>query len=245
MVFKNDLLNTVLWILFLVVLIAYSLFLKDNILEKNNNSTFKPEVYTSEMREDIERGHLDLEVGASSFNIYGQDDDFVRFEHDGAFRYKFKNKDSVENLYVTNINNTFMKGKARSFELALNTDIPWSFKMNVGAVSGNLNLKYIMLRSMSLDMGAGNLDMTLGKKNNFTSIDIDAGASKIAIYMPRDVGVKIELDGALNSTNLDSLELIKTDSGEYISKNYDNAINKYEMDIDMGVGSFEINYYDE
>lgn len=244
-IFKNELLNTGLWILFLLILVIYSLFVKDNILKNNSQKPFKAEVYTSKMREDIQRGNLDLEVGATSFNIYGLDNDFARFEHDGAFKYKFTNKKSIENLYISNKNNSFINNKSRSFNLGLNSNIPWNLNMDIGAISGNLNLSDIMISKVDLDMGAGNLEMTLGKRNDFTSVDIDAGASKIAIYIPKESGVKIDLEGALNSTNLNDLGLVKSSSGEFISENYDKATNKYEMDIDMGVGSFELNYYEE
>ena len=73
--------------------------------------------------------------------------------------------------------------------------------------------------------------------------DIDAGASQIKINIPKDSGLKVELDGGLNTSNLDQLGLIKLDNGDYISQNYDLSLVKFEIDVDMGVGSFEINYY--
>lgn len=242
-IFKNDLLNTALWILFLVTVVVYSLFFKDNILDKDYKEAFIDEVYTSEMKEGINRGSLILDVGATSFNIDAIEDDFIKIEQDGAFKYKFSNKQDIDTIYMSNKKDTFINGKSRKFDLGINKDIPWQFKMNIGAVSGNLNLKDIMVRHIILDMGAGDIEITLGKKNNFTSVNIDAGASRIVINIPKDVGVKIDMDGALNSTNLDGLGLIKTSKGKYISEKYDDATNKYEIEVDMGVGSFEINYY--
>lgn len=243
MIFKKELLNVVLWILFLVILVAYSFFIKDNIFEKDYNNTFEEEIYSTEMRKEIEKGKLHLDVGATSFKIDSIEDDLIKIEHDGAFKYKFNNKDSIENVHISNKGNTFINGKSRNFELGINREIPWEFKMNMGAVSGELNLKDIIVNQINLDMGAGNLDMTLGNKNNFTSIDIDAGASKIIINVPKDVGLKIDLDGALNSTNLDKIGLIEESKGIYISDNYDRASSKYEIEVDMGVGNFDINYY--
>lgn len=242
-IFKNDLLNTILWILFLVVLVVYSFFIKDNMFEKNPNEILKAEVYTTEMKSNIERGNLELDVGATSFNIGDIDGDFIKLEQDGAFNYKFNNKKSIETLYLSNKNNFISSGKNRSFELGLNRDIPWDFNIDIGAVSGNLNLKEIMVRHISLDMGAGSLEMTLGEKNKFTSIDIDAGASKLVINVPKDVGLKVNFDGGLNSTNLDEINLVEIDKGNFISDGYEDTSSKYEIEVDMGVGKFEINYY--
>lgn len=242
-VFKKEGLNTILWIVFLIVLVVYSLFIKDNILEKHSNGTLKDEMYTSEMREDIEKGSLDLDVGATNFNIDGIDDGFIKLEHDGAFNYKFSRKGRTENLYISNKNNFFENGVTRNFELGLNKDIPWKFDLDIGAASGNLNLEDIRVEDIDLDMGAGKVEITLGNKASHTLIDIDAGASQIIFNIPKDVGLKVNYDGALTSTNLDDLGLIKTEKGKYVSGNFNATSTKYEIELDMGVGQFTINYY--
>lgn len=243
--FKKEGLNTILWIAFLIVLIVYSLFIKDNILEKSSNGTLKDEIYTEEMRVDIEKGKLDLEVGATSFNIGSIDDNFVKLEHDGAFNYKFSRKEGEDNLYISNEipNDIFNNKNKRNFELSLNKEIPWEIDMDLGAVTGNLNLKDIMVEKVDVDMGAGKIEITLGDKAEFTFIDIDAGASQIILNIPKSAGLKLNYDGALNSTNFDDLGLIKTEKGKYISGDFNAAITKYEVEVDMGVGQFTINYY--
>ncbi|OLS03612.1 LiaI-LiaF-like domain-containing protein [Tissierella creatinophila] len=243
--FKREGLNTILWILFFIVLIVYSLFIKGNILEKTSNGNLKDEIYTVEMREDIEKGKLDLDVGATSFNIDPIDDDFAKLEHDGTFNYKFSRKGNEENLYISNeIPNDILNNKnKRSFELGLNKEIPWELDLDVGAISGNLNLKDIMVKKLDVDMGAGKIEITLGDKAELTSMDIDAGASQIILNIPESSGLKLNYDGALNSTNFDDLGLIKTENGKYVSDNFNAASSKYEIEVDMGVGQFSINYY--
>jgi hypothetical protein len=241
-IFKNDLINTVLWVLLLVLVIVYSLFIKGNILEKDSNG-FEDEVYISEMSNDIKEGSLNIDVGATTFSIDSTNDKFVKLDQDGTFEYKFSNKESVENLYISNKKNYLMSRNSGKFDLLLNSDIQWDLDFDIGAVTGNLNLKDIKVRRVDLDMGAGDIEITLGEKNRITSLDLDAGASKILINIPKDVGLKLEFDGGLNSTNIAALGLVKVDDGEFISENYEDAITKYEIDVDMGVGSFEINYY--
>lgn len=243
--FKKEGLNTILWIAFLIILIVYSFFIKDNILERASNGTLKDEIYTEEMRTDIERGRLDLDVGATSFNIGSIDDNFVKIEHDGAFNYKFNRKESAENVYISNevTNDIFNSKSKRNFELGLNKEIPWEIDMDLGAVSGNLNLKDIVAEKVDLDMGAGKIEIILGDKAEFIFMDIDAGASQIILNIPESAGLKLNYDGALNSTNFDDLGLIKTEKGKYVSGNFNAAITKYEIELDMGVGQFTINYY--
>ena len=47
------------------------------------------------------------------------------------------------------------------------------------------------------------------------------------------------MDGALNSTNISSLNLNRQ-GDYYVSSNYENAKSRVDMDIQMGVGSLTI-----
>ncbi len=245
---KKDGLNTILWILFLISLVVYSLFIKDNILKtpynENREEEYTPEMIEEiEMRNDIERANLYLDVGATNFNIAGVEDELLSLDHDGAFKYRFDSKGSTENIHISNKSNIFNNSDKRNFQLGLNKNIPWNLDIDIGAVSGKMNLEDIYIENLDLDLGAGSVELTLGDKAKLTSIDIDAGASRIIFNIPKTSGLKINIDGALNSTNLDEIGLIKTDSRNYISENFNSVSSKYEIEVDMGIGQFSVNYY--
>ena len=248
-IFKKEALNTILWIVFLVILIIYSLFMKNDIRQQelsNKNfseQSFKEETYSGEMNSSIERGRLDLDIGATSFKIESIEDDFMKLDHDGAFNYKISKEGRTENIYISNKKNIIQNGMDRRLKLGLNKTIPWIIDLDMGAASGNLDLKDIMVEEFDLDMGAGKIEASFGNKAELTIIDIDSGASQIILNIPKDSGLKINMDGALNSTNLDELGLMKIDKGEYISNNFNSTESKFEIEVDMGVGNFEINFY--
>lgn len=242
-IFKKETLNTILWIGFLALVIIYSLFIKNDIRQNSSSENFKEETYSTEMNSNIERGSLDLDIGGSNFKIEGIEEEFMKLDHDGAFNYKFNRDERTENIYISSKKNIIQNGMDRNLKLAINKTIPWRFDLNMGAVSGILDLKDIMVEELDLDMGAGKVEVTFGDKSELTSIDIDSGASQIIFNIPKESGLKIYMDGALNSTNLDQLGLTKLDRGEYVSNNFNSSDSKFEIEVDMGVGSFEINYY--
>lgn len=247
-IFKKDALNTVLWILFFTIVIVYSFFIKDNILRTPHNGNqegiYTPETLEEiEMRNSIEKANLYLDVGATSFNIDSIEDGLLSLDHDGAFNYRFDSKGSTENIYISNKSNIFNNDDKRNFQLGLNKNIPWNLDIDIGAVSGKINLEDINIESIDLDLGAGSIELTLGDKGTLTTIDIDAGASQIVLNLPKDSGLKINIDGVLKTTNLDEIGLMKTDSNKYISENFNSASSKYEIEADMGIGQFMINYY--
>ena len=71
-------------------------------------------------------------------------------------------------------------------------------------------------------------------------VSIDAGASSINISLPRSVGVKLEVDGALTSRNFQDFEMLDGDTWQ--SRNYDSAVKKIEIDIDAGVSSLNVGW---
>lgn len=242
-IFKKEALNTALWIAFVAIVLIYSLFIKTDIRQNPSSENFKEETYSSDMNSNIEKGNLDLDIGASNFIVEAIDDNFIKLDHDGAFNYKLSREGRTENIYISSKKNILQNGMNRKLKLGINSSIPWRIDLDMGAASGNLDLKDIRVEEFDLDMGAGKIELTFGDKIELTSIDIDSGASQIILNIPKDSGLKIYMDGALNSTNLDKLALTKLDRGEYISNNFNSADSKFEIEVDMGVGNFEINYY--
>lgn len=248
-IFKKDVLNIILWVVFLVILIIYSFFIKENILQKGNILQYptdkhaKDKVYSVEMKDGIRKGNVSLDIGGASFNIDPIDEKFSELKHDGAFNYKLSKNSETQNLHISN-KDKFLKNQGnRGFALGINKNIPWNFDIDMGAVNGKLNLKDVITENLDVDMGAGKFEITLGDKGGLTFIDIDAGASQIILNIPKDTGMKLKYDGALSKTNFDNLGLIKTDRGRFVSENFNVSDTKYELDIDMGVGEFMINYY--
>ncbi|WP_425446308.1 LiaF domain-containing protein [Dethiothermospora halolimnae] len=100
---------------------------------------------------------------------------------------------------------------------------------------GNANASDI-----NVDVNAGSVDIDFGDKVfKDTEVSIEANASSITIDVPEDVGISIEKENMLSSLSYNSSEFDKV-NGRYISKNYDKAKYKIEIELEGGVSSFDI-----
>lgn len=242
-IFKKEMLDTILWGLFIVIIVLYSFFVKDPVGRNNGRGFIKNEEIALVMEDSIEKGKLDLDIGASNLEVGSTAFEFLSLEQDGAYEYKVESKSSVEEVYIKSKDDFLNYREERDLSVGLNNKIPWEINFNVGAISGDIDLKDIIVDYISIDMGAGDLEFTLGGKNDFTMVDVDAGASKVVLNVPRDMGLRIKFDGGLSSNNFKELNLIETQENRFESKNYDSASSQLEVVIDMGVGNFNINYY--
>lgn len=175
----------VLWTLFIVILIVYSFFGKDALVNPQQSGEMLEDEISFAMEEGMEQGKLILDIGASNFGIDSSSFDLLKLEQDGAYQYKVENKAGVEEVYIEG-KEEFLKntGKRRNLFLTLNKDIVWEMDFDMGAVNGDLNLEDIIVDYIDLEVGAGNLELILGGKNDFTIMDIEAGASKVVLNFP-------------------------------------------------------------
>ncbi|MDR5659607.1 LiaF-related protein [Serpentinicella sp. ANB-PHB4] len=240
---ENYKLRTCLWIFFLLVLVGYSF-----INEGTNYNAFNEDA-TTEMvieKEEIQSANLDIKVGGTNLNVMETSEDLIRVvgineefqyyvtsENDNEKSINLQNRKNQKNFF------NFFNRKSGKLDIHLDKDIYWNIKSSIGAVSGDLNFKDINLKSLNLDVGAGNLDIHLGNNVDYSEMILNAGASNIKIYVPEELGVKISSTGALNNTNLNRLGWEK-DGDTYKSLNYEEMDKKMDIEIKMGVGNLNI-----
>ena len=245
---KNKVINSLLWLLFFVILLVYGYYLQEKAPIPHSYEIGELESYTISAKNDISAGKLDLDLGAMEFNIRSGTPDFATIDSNLA---GLDIEDTVENnlqrLHISHENFTqkfFSDSKFDySLDLALNEELPWSLDIDSGAVNGIVDLKNIKLKDLDIDLGAGNMEIYLSDKSTDGTIDIDSGVSRIELNIPKEAGILLEFDGALNSTNISELDFIKQSDNKYITENYDNADSKYHINVDMGLGEFKINKF--
>jgi len=239
-IFKNEIFNNVLWIIFFIFVLVYSSFIQNN---PNYTQDLQGEDTSLELEEEIDRGELNLDLGAASFEIGRENDQYAVIKHTGEFLYKVKNKDNKKILKLENKKGINLRNRFSKLLVGLNNNISWKIDINSGASRGVLDLEDIIVEELDIETGAQSMEIILGDKSPTTNIDIEAGASKIDLNLPSNSGLRVKLEGALNTTNLDDLNLI-SDGQYYISEGFEESKNKYYLDIEMGVGSLNINYYE-
>ncbi len=225
--------SLIAWITFFIILILYGTFYRGINANTDFKTHFTKPVETS-------HGELNLDIGAARIGVTSEKNHLlkvdargIKLSHNNTYRndmetviFNFANKSHSPAIYRTG---------SSDYNFKLNEDVIWDLDLNLGAISGTLDLENIATRSVDLDMGAGNLNIILGNKYGKSDIKIDSGASNISITIPKGAGIKIKLDSSLSKINMDDLNLIKL-GDHYISPDYEDKDIKLEFRISMGVG---------
>jgi hypothetical protein len=211
----------------------------------------KHEVGTSEFTEQydstLKYATLNFDGGAGTFNIsdttdyliyaktigYKNNYDLSRLDTDSSTILDFDMGDKAIFRFGDNYKNTV--------DLALNPKPIWNMNFNVGAASMDFDLTQFRTKEISVDMGAASVKIKLGNLYTETNVSVDAGASDINIFVPRESGCKIITDGALSSKHFNDFK--KIDSDNYQTENFNEAASKIYIEIECGVSSISVERY--
>lgn len=238
---NNKVISYITWVLFFIVLIVYGVYTQSN----SGFTELSTENLIMERKTETNYAKLDLDLGASRLGINSTDNDLLSADLKGRrLDYKEQYSNGNEKVDISfesrgfNINN--LQSHDATYDFYLNSNVIWDLEFDLGALSGELNLENIPVRSMDLDSGAASLTLILGDKHDL-DFSINSGASSIDLIIPRGVGLRIDLDSGLTSSNIDDLGLI--DKGDYYTTpNFESADVKINMDIDMGVGKINFQW---
>ena len=190
---------------------------------------------------------LNFDAGAGTFNITDTTNNLIYAITEGhKNNYKLKRLDRDSSSIIDfdmgdKAIFRFGKNYKNKVDIALNNNPVWDMNFNVGAASMDLDLTEFKTRNVDVDMGAASINIRLGNLYSKTKLSVDAGASDINIFIPKESGCKIVTDGALSSKRFRDFE--KIDSDNYETENFNGASNKVYIEIDCGVSSISVDRY--
>lgn len=247
---ESGIIRGLTWLAFLIILILYSTFGNVSTPRFNGNWTFNTnsegatQHVEEPMRTGLKSGSLKVDAGAVQIDVQDESDKLIIADADkDAIKYDIDYNGSGDKVDI-DVNNKFQKviGSTRNkLDLKLNKQVAWDLKMDLGASNGNMDLSELRINRLEFDAGAVNYNIKLGGNVPVTEVKMDSGASNFEFDIPKDVGVKVRLDGALNNTNFAELGWSKNGS-YYESPNYSNAKSKININADIGVSKFKVNY---
>lgn len=133
----------------------------------------------------------------------------------------------------------FTRDHSWDWSFGLTKDIPLSLKLDSGANDAQIDLRDANVTDIVLKTGASATEITLPSQSGFTQVDIHSGAASFKIHIPQRVAANIRMTGGLSSANIDQARFPKG-MDSYRSSDYDSAINKVDLNIEMGVGSVTV-----
>lgn len=234
-----------LWIAYLIIILsvgAVSFFTIQMDKNENNSITQSTISISRQQYPDIQKGHLDIDYGGGQLSINPGNEDLLKGDFDkqpvihdittssNTLRVNLRPSDSSWLPQHNNINH---------WQLWISPELAWNLDIDAGAVDGEIDLTGIPLTKLNCDVGAGDMDFIMGNNGVRSKINLSAGASDIKLHIPAGTGVKIELDGALTSNNLDKLGWTKIDN-HYTSPHYQQAASKIDFDIDLSAGNLDV-----
>ena len=196
------------------------------------------------LESEFEDGHLDFDTDYNYWQLGFTSRVPIDFEMDiGACEAEF----DFTGLRISNLN---LDLGASSTEITFGKPNPERISrinIDVGASEllmeglGNANFD-----RLSFDGGVGDFTLDFrGELKHEAYVDIDVGLGSLTILVPENIGVRIEKEGSfLSSFSIDADEFDEVESKVYESENFGKTEGELIFDIEIGLGSVEIEYID-
>ncbi|MBE0571520.1 MAG: hypothetical protein IH618_08265 [Ignavibacteriaceae bacterium] len=203
--------------------------------------------FTEQLDSTLKFAMLNFDAGAGEFNISKTTDNLIAVTAEGIknnFNLTRFDTDSSTQIDLKMRHKSifrFGENYKNNIDIALNPKPVWDMNFDVGAASMDFDLTEFKTKDITVDMGAASIKIKLGNLYTETEVSVDAGASDINIFVPKESGCKIVTDGALSSKHFS--EFKKIDSDNYETENFEEAVNKVYIDIDCGVSSISVERY--
>jgi hypothetical protein len=125
-----------------------------------------------------------------------------------------------------------------TWHLHLNKTAPVTLEVKMGAGQGNLRFRDVNLKQLTVNIGAGqmNVDLT-GDHQADANVEIHGGVGQAVIRLPKNVGVVVEAKGGLGAVTTHGL---RKDDGNYVNDAYGKSPHTLHVDVAGGIGNIDL-----
>ncbi len=129
------------------------------------------------------------------------------------------------------------------WSLRLNNAVPIDLKVQMGAGNGNLQLSSLSLTGLDVELGAGISTVDLsGDWEHDLDATFDTGAAEITVRLPKDVGVRVEIDAGPTAINASGLT---KDGNVYTNDAYGVSDVTLQIKMEAGIGQITLEEEDQ
>lgn len=196
--------------------------------------------------EDAREAYIVIEHGAGRIKMGSgtQPGELVSGDFNGGVIHTLTREGAVARLTlkmpdVTFTSWPFMQTSSRSWDMRFTPDIPLDILLKTGASESVLDLGDSLVRSLRVETGASSTTIHCPQRAGYTRMDLHSGAASIDVGVPQGIAARIEVKGALSSTNIDRSRFPQS-GNIYQSPDYLSAANRVDIQIESGVGSVTI-----
>jgi LiaF transmembrane domain len=217
------------------------------VFDDNNNHNYTITEYDEDFDSSLTKAKLNVNGGVGSFKIDSTTDKLIYVKTIGIennFNLSRDDAKGTSTLELDMKKRKFHIGKSKyknKIDIMLNENIEWDLNFDVGAASMKLDLTKYNVSNFTVDMGAASLNAKLGSLAERLNVVVNAGASKISISVPEEVGCELKMDDVLSANNIVGFKYFK--SGLYRTEGFNESEKKIFISIDCGVSSINIDRY--
>jgi hypothetical protein len=188
---------------------------------------------------------LDLEASAGTFLLGGNTGKLFSYKNLGehsAFTVLTHKNDSHAVVDVKLESDKLIESGKNKAAIELNPSIVWNIGFDAGAASVEADFSNLRIKNLHLDGGACSATLKFGMQEAVANISIDAAASSITIYVPREVSCEVHNETILTDNGYEGFTRIKR--GHWKSENYtENAAKIIRIEIEAAVASVNVIRY--
>jgi DNA-binding MarR family transcriptional regulator len=131
--------------------------------------------------------------------------------------------------------------RKRTAQFGLNRTIPWTIEVVGGVQIVQADLRAIDIRKLDIVGGSDRVQIELGAPSGEVGLRLVGGARTIRIERPRDVGVRVKVQGGTESLVLDGTTVGKR-GGEstLVSPTWAKRVDRYDVEIVGGSRTIEV-----
>jgi major membrane immunogen (membrane-anchored lipoprotein) len=131
-----------------------------------------------------------------------------------------------------------IKDFRNEWDLRLNNDVPMNLSLEMGAGTSDLKLAGLSLTGLDIKLGAGKCTVDLsGDWTRDLDAAIQTGAANVTVILPKDVGVRVEVDSGPTAINAPDL---KQDGNVYTNEAYGTSDVTLHINMQTGIGRINL-----
>ncbi|MBI4734104.1 MAG: hypothetical protein HY779_04725 [Rubrobacteridae bacterium] len=134
----------------------------------------------------------------------------------------------------------------RDWAVLLSRDVEWEIESDACIANVEMDLSSLKVRHLSLDCGIGHTEVRFGDRLDRVSGVFEAGLSSLHISVPKNSGVRLNMEQGLSSKNFLNIDLrpVREDRKSiYETPGFSGASKQIELNIDAGISSVTIEGY--
>jgi hypothetical protein len=134
--------------------------------------------------------------------------------------------------------NTHFGVSHNDWNLRFSNQVPLELKVDMGAGQGRFRLRDVPVTRLTMNMGAGHVDVDLtGDRKKDLDADIEGGVGQATIRLPVKIGVVVHASGGLGTI---SARDFKHDDDEYTNDAYGKSPVTIRLKVEGGVGQITL-----